>query len=224
MEFNSEKIVEALLKLADYEKNICLDESWYKEDIELCKRCGKLGWVMPSYIEDEDYIELKKINTDDELSDFFLEYYSKNNYENILKFKQNFFEVHSIDKFHKIYLEAYDAFEQKFFIASTITLIALFEGICVEIIFKQENVKNTLGSINNYLNRKYTEKTDITYGDRESLKEFVKILYRSIDFNSYTNEFNRNLIMHGRNFENICEKHCFQMFSAIDLLITLIEF
>ena len=134
--------------------------------------------------------------------------------------------LHWLKWFKEIYLEAYFNYINKKYISSVIILITIFEGICAYIIFQARNTKNVRGEINRYLNTKYVDKNKIIYGDREGLKEFIKILYANVDFEEIKeNEyFNRNVLMHGRSFEEIGQKEVLKMFNAIDVLTNLIKY
>lgn len=196
----------------------------YKNNELICKRCAEIGWLIPSNINANELGKLMELKNDNEINVFFMKFFTKNKELNIVKLKDNFVNNDKLKKYRKPYLEAYFNYRRKQYLSSIIMLISIYEGVCADYIFQNKNSRNASGDVNKFLNERYKDKEKIIYGDKIGMKIFTQKLYCNVDFANINKEqcFNRNVLMHGRSFENIGQIENIKMMNAIDVLNNLI--
>lgn len=235
---NYYKVFEQLKELSNIIKEnfqiLQLEESkeeLYKYNKMVGKYCGNNYWTIPMTLSSNECQELYKMYENDsgrkKLDELFINHLLKNKSQNLKIEKNNFLNKSTLVKYHKSYRQAFKAYNKKMYLSSVMILIALFEGICAEYIFEKKRNTDTKNCVNQYLNKKYTDRTKfLTCQDKEAMKSFINnVFHTGVNFENEDSikSFNRQPIMHGRFLDQIGKRENLQMFNAINNLLFLIK-
>jgi len=193
-----------------------------KDTLKKVKKLSKTGWLLPNEENSDEHWNF--INNSDnikKLDRLFDSYFSKKNIiNNMLKrLKSNLKNT----KFYNIFKQAEFLYKNDMYSGSTLLLTTIYEGVIRDNINYIDS-NNVSANVNNFLNNKYQNNKLIIYQDREGIKIFTEEYFETMDFNNIdeSNYFNRNVLLHGVEYDRIEKKDVLKLLNALDVLCTLL--
>ena len=199
---------------------------YYADDkkLEFVKKTSKYGFLIPLEFGANECRMWFNCKDSREVENIFLNFFVKSK-KQLNKLKQRFNNSREIKEYTKVYNQAYYNYNKKKYYSSCIVLTSILEGLIryYAKIPSNEKTKNVRGKINKKLSEKYKDKHTIIFQDKTGISKFIEKFYSSInscDINN-CNYFNRNVLMHGLNFEKFKKIDALKLFNAIDILNNL---
>ena len=195
-----------------------------ENQLKVVKKISKYGFLIPNNIDKKTQAEIFNYRDKLELENIYLKFFKKNNQKELRCLKSNFYNSSKLNRFRKIYGQAYFNFNHKNYYTACILLTAILEGL----IRKYSNITKKEKNVSTYLDRildnKYKNKYTLLFQDKTGIREFMHNYYKSVnaaDINE-TNYFNRNVLMHGLEFNRYKEVDAIKLFNVIDILNNLL--
>lgn len=210
--------------LINAEKSKFPSEQQIKDTLKKVKNLSKTCWLLPNEENSKEHWEFLN-NSDDieKLDRFFNIYFSKKKIINNMleRLESNL----KCTKFYDIFQQAIFLYKNNMYSGSTLLLTTIYEGIIRENVSYIDS-NNVSANINSFLNAKYKNNKLIIFQDKEGIKTFTEKYFETINFCNIneTNYFNRNVILHGVEYDRIVKKDNLKLLNALDVLcILLIE-
>lgn len=197
-------------------------EQQIKDTLKKVKKLSKTGWLLPNDENSKEHWDFLN-NSDDvkKLDRLFNLYFSKKNIINNMleRLESNL----KCTKFYDVFHQAIFLYKNNMYSGSTLLLTSIYEGIIRENIDYIDS-NNVSANVNGFLNSKYQNNKLIIFQDRESIKIFTEKYFETIDFCNIneSNYFNRNVILHGVEYDRIEKKDSLKLLNALDILCTLL--
>ena len=158
------------------------------------------------------------------LENKLIDFFTKDRQRQLTKIKEKFNNKEELKQFKEIYSQAYYNYNNKYYYSSGIALTAIYEGLIRTYtnILPNESKKN-VKELNGKLDKKYKNKYSIIFQDKIGIIQFNEKFFSKIKDCNINNDnyFNRNVLMHGLNFENFKKVDALKLFNAIDILNNL---
>jgi hypothetical protein len=192
--------------------------------LKIIKKISKDGYIIPSNIDTKTQKEIFRCKNKLELEKIYLKFFTTNNKKELKKLKREFYKYDEIKNFRKPYSQAYFNFNHKNYYTSCILLTSLLEGLIRKYISISIKKNNISGDLNLNLNHKYRNKYTLLFQDKTGISKFIENYYLSINEENIdsSNYFNRNVLMHGLEFERYKKIDAIKLFNIIDILNNLL--
>lgn len=159
-----------------------------------------------------------------DLEKLYLKFFLGNKKKELKKLKNEFYCQDEISEYKRPYSQAYFNFNHKKYYTSCILLTALLEGLIRKYAELTKEDKNISGQINKKLNNKYNNKDMLIFQDKTGLCKFLEKYYSSMKNRKINkdNYLNRNVLMHGIEFDKYREIDAIKLFNVIDIINSLL--
>ncbi len=196
-----------------------------KEQLKFIKKFSRYGFLIPLEFDTEECKYWYSCTRNKELEDILIKFFSKNKQEQLIKIKKRFDNNKELENFKKIYNQAYYNYNNKKYYSSCIVLTSLFEGLIryyAKTFFNKQI--NSVSEINGELGIRYKNKYTIIFQNKNGLANFIDEFFISVNQENIKNDnyFNRNVLMHGLNFDKFRRIDVIKLFNIIDILNSLI--
>ena len=197
-------------------------EEQIKDTLKKIKKLSKTGLLLPNDENSNEHWDfINNYDNIEKLDRLFESYFSKKNViSNIIERLESNLKS---TKFYNVFKQAVFLYKNNMYSGSTLLLTTIYEGVIRDNINYLDS-NNVSANINNFLNNKYQNNKLIIYQDREAIKIFTKEYFETMDFNNIdgTTYFNRNVILHGVEYDRIEKKDVLKLLNALDVLCTLL--
>lgn len=225
-----EDLKNSIKKLSDLINNVKIDINTEKikgnmdEQLKIVKSISKYGFLMPLEFGSDECEHWMNYTNKKELEEILINFFIKNKQKHLIKLKKKFNNKQELDKYKKVYNQAYYSYNKKKYYSSCIILTAILEGLIRNYAELSVNGKyNVSGSINRELNKKYKNKYSIGFQDKTGISVFIESYFSSIKVHDINNNnyFKRNVLMHGLDFKRFKRIDAIKLFNIIDIFNNL---
>ena len=201
----------------------CIKENMNNQ-LVVIKKMSKLGFVIPTNVDLSMQKKIFTYTNENELEKLFTEFFLNNNQKELLRINGEFNSYSELENFKNPYNEACFNFTNEKYFSSCLILTALLEGLIRNYLNIPTKDNNISGYLNGNLNKKYKDKYTILFQDKTGISKFIENYYLSIDANKINsqNYFNRNVLMHGLEFQRFRKIDAIKLFNIIDILNNLL--
>ena len=192
--------------------------------LKVIKEISKYGFLIPRNIDVETQKKIFNYKNNKELENEYINFFNTNNKKELINLKTRFYEYDRLKKYRKPYKQAYFNYNHSNYYASCILLTSLLEGLIREYSNISLKDNNLSGCLNSNLNSKYKNRYTLLFQDKTGISKFIENYYSRINENDINNKnyFNRNVLMHGLEFNRFKEIDVIKLFNIIDILNSLI--
>ncbi len=227
---NSKELADAVKDIQDILNKIKskIDAEDIKDNMSnqlvIIKKMSKLGFIIPTNVDLSMQSKLFTCANEKEWEKLFIKFFLNNNQKELLRINREFNSYIELESFKIPYNEAYFNFTNEKYFSSCLILTSLLEGLIRNYLNIPTKDNNISGYLNGDLNKKYEEKYTILFQDKTGMSKFIENYYLSVDANKINdqNYFNRNVLMHGLEFQRFKEIDAIKLFNVIDILNNLL--
>lgn len=190
------------------------------QQLTIIKKISKDGYITPRCMDVDNQTKFFNCRYNKERKEIFTNFFIKNKEEALIGLKKEFYSYKELFYYRKPYAQAYFNFNHCNYYACCILLTALLEGLIRKYADISSKDKNIMGKLNQYLNKKYKNRYTLLFQDKTGIKNFIEIFYASIDEKCINNKnyFNRNVLMHGLEYNRFNKTDAIKLFNVIDIL------
>ena len=190
----------------------------------IIKKMSKLGFIIPTNVDLSMQSKFFTCANEKEWEKLFIEFFLNNNQNELLRINREFNSYIELENYKIPYNEAYFNFTNEKYFSSCLILTSLLEGLIRNYLNIPTKDNNISGYLNGDLNKKYKDKYTILFQDKTGMSKFIENYYLPVDANKINgqNYFNRNVLMHGLEFQRFKEIDAIKLFNVIDILNNLL--
>jgi len=192
--------------------------------LKVIKEISKCGFLIPRNVDVETQNKIFNYKNNKELEKVYLNFFNGNNKKELKNLKARFYDYDILKEYRKPYKQAYFNYNHKNYYSSCILLTSLLEGLIRDYSNIPPKDNNLSGCLNSNLHSKYSNKYTLLFQDKTGISKFIENYYISINENNINNKnyFNRNVLMHGLEFNRFKEIDVLKLFNIIDILNSLL--